>query len=117
MKICEKPRLGVAVGKGKQGGNKRLGKQKEKTHQTAEQGLSRFPAITPTLSSSRFSRTTRRITASGFKHCLGACVCVWGGGEGGEGGGKKRNRSVDSAVSRLSCVMQRRGFDPPLSFR
>ena len=28
-----------------------------------------------------------------------------------------RNSSVGSVVGSLSCVMQRRGFDPPLSLR
>ena len=39
----------------------------------------------------------------------------------GEGGARTqiwgRNSSVGSVLCSLSCVMQRRGFDPPLSIR
>ena len=43
------------------------------------------------------------------------CICSlrWEGG-GGEG---VRNSSVVSVLGSLSCVVQRRGFDPPLSLR
>ena len=41
----------------------------------------------------------------------------WGVAGGGARGGGGGDSSVASVLGSLPCLMQRRGFDPPLSFR